>query len=128
MLRRAICKSETDELGRYAALMDRIDKTVAEKRLFLTELTLKELAKEVGTNRTYLCNALRERNTGFYDYINSFRLDYFHQLVAAQEMDNVSLTELAEKSGFNTTKLLNRYLKRQYGLTASHYRHRLKAK
>ena len=56
----------------------RVDEVMSSRHLFLDEnLTLEHLAKEVGTNRTYLSRVFNRRKmTGFDVYLTSLRLKY----------------------------------------------------
>jgi AraC-like DNA-binding protein len=89
------------------------------------QLTLLDLAAEIGTNRTYLSNYLNNTlHTTFYDYINSFRLE------AAQKMLNdpastATMVEIAEMCGFNSISTFRRAFVRANGCSLTEYRQRV---
>ena len=90
-------------------------------------LTLSDLAKQVGTNRTYLSNYLNTSlQTNFYDYINGFRL----QAALEQMHDPAStatMVEIAESSGFNSLSTFRRVFVRAKGCTFVEYRQRIES-
>ncbi len=64
----------------------RVDSLMDKKRLFLKgDLTLEKLAREVGTNRTYLSRMFnRVKGTTFSDYLNRKRLEYAGTLAGGE--------------------------------------------
>ena len=73
-----------------------------EKKTFLkNDLRLEQVTRELGTNRTYLLQALNEeKGMTFKEYINRLRIEYAERLMKS----NPSLTknEIATMSGYNT--------------------------
>jgi len=59
-------------------ISDKVDEIMSSRQLYLDEnLTLETLAKEVGTNRTYLSRMFnRRKQIGFENYLNRKRLAY----------------------------------------------------
>ena len=89
-------------------------KTVEEEQIFLKpDLKLDELARRLGTNRTYLLRALRE-NLGmtFTEYINRQRIAYAKKLM--QQNPTLGRAEIAERSGYVSVSSFYRNLK-EYG-------------
>lgn len=86
-----------------------------------SSLTLLDLAIKLDTNRTYLSNYINdEMNTNFYDYINSFRLEYAVQMVRNNN-NKYTLLGIAESSGFNCVSTFRRCFVKKYGCTPSKY-------
>ena len=83
-------------------LCKQLDQLMQEKRLFLEhDLRLEQVTRELGTNRTYLLQALKDdKGTTFKEYINRLRIIYAEKLMK----DNPSLTktDIAMMSGYNT--------------------------
>ena len=79
-----------------------LDQLMQEKRLFLEhDLSLEQITQEIGTNRTYLLQALKEdKGITFKEYINRLRISYAEKLME----DNPTLTksDIATMSGYNT--------------------------
>lgn len=68
----------------FPQLKESLDNLFTEKKIFLNPtLTLNDVAREVGTNRTYLSEYLNnELNSSFFDYINMYRLNYACRIIA----------------------------------------------
>ncbi|WP_073239070.1 helix-turn-helix domain-containing protein [Pedobacter caeni] len=86
------------------------------------ELSLQSLAKELRIPKHHLTQVLSVRvGENFYHYVNRFRIDYACKLINKSVVD-LTLEELAYKSGFNSKTSFNRYFKKQVGCTPSEYR------
>lgn len=86
------------------------------------ELSLQTLAKELKIPKHHLTQLLSLRlGENFYHYVNRFRIDYACKLINQSVVD-LTLEELAYKSGFNSKTSFNRYFKKQLGCTPSEYR------
>jgi AraC-like DNA-binding protein len=83
-------------------LCTQLDQLMKEKKLFLEhDLRLEQVTRELGTNRTYLLQALKEgMDMTFKEYINRLRIAYAEKLMK----NNPSLTksDIATMSGYNT--------------------------
>lgn len=86
------------------------------------ELSLQSLAKTLRIPKHHLTQLLSVRvGENFYHYVNRFRIDYACKLINQSVVD-LTLEELAYKSGFNSKTSFNRYFKKQVGCTPSEYR------
>ena len=97
---------------------------MTQRQLFLNpKLTLREVAVAIGTNMTYLSIYLnRYQHLTFYDYVNRFRVEEACHLI--DEMPNtgrINMTEVAQRSGFNSVSTFNRYFKKTKGITPKEY-------
>ncbi len=103
-----------------------IRKHFVDKQLYLNpSLKLGDMAKAVGTNRTYLSRYLNDRlNTTFYDYINALRLAHAHELIDRREHN---ITTIASMAGFNSYSTFRRTFIAKYGLTPQEYRNQQKS-
>ncbi|MGN0207728.1 MAG: helix-turn-helix domain-containing protein [Muribaculaceae bacterium] len=95
-------------------LKDRLEQQIRDiitgEQLYLQpHFTKNDLAKRLGTNRTYLTIVFRERFSSFYFYINSLRLAYADRLIA--QNPGISPAELAASSGFGSVRTYNRVKK-----------------
>lgn len=79
------------------------DRAMREKKLYLnSSLTLDRLAREIGSNRTYLSKALSEkRGKNYRSYLNEFRVQYAKEQLCKR---NYTLLDLAIISGFKNEK------------------------
>lgn len=94
----------TNHLG---AILSRL---MDDEQVFLRhDLKLSELAKEVGTCRTYLSAYINtDLNMSFSDYINSHRIRYARDLMKTSP--KLPLDEVALKSGFSSLTTFKRNL------------------
>ncbi len=84
------------------------------------QLKLADMARTLGTNRTYLSNYLNSvRHTTFYDYVNDLRLRHACQLLLNSDL---TLDVVAERSGFNSLSTFRRVFAKRMGMTPNSYR------
>lgn len=86
-----------------------MERIVEDQKLYLNNgLTLGELAKIMGTNRTYVSNYLSAvRGQTFYDYINQLRIEKV-SLPMMEEHPEYTLEYVAEQSGFGSISTFRR--------------------
>lgn len=109
----------------FDELFERMEKVIIQKQLFLDcGYRITDLAREVGTNRTYITRILKERGLNYVTYLNSFRIQYAMLLMSDPQNRRVRLAEIAERSGFASDRAMNRYLVRRIGVTAAVFRKR----
>ncbi len=90
------------------------------KRLYLNPRTrCIDVAKAIGTNRTYIWEALRWRGLGFQEFMGQFRIRYF--IEKAPEFLGLSTAEIAQRCGFGDVRSFHRYLKKMFGMTPTEY-------
>ncbi len=84
----------------------RVDEVMSSRYLFLNDsLTLELLAKEVGTNRTYLSRMFnRRKKAGFEPYLSTLRLRYACSIINK----GFSAKGIAEASGFPSVRAFYR--------------------
>lgn len=84
------------------SLSQKLDRLMQEKRTFLeNDLRLEQVTRELGTNRTYLLQALNEeKGMTFKEYINRLRIEYAEQLMESNP--HLTKSEIATMSGYNT--------------------------
>jgi AraC-like DNA-binding protein len=81
-----------------------------------------DLATMLGTNRTYLSDAVKKYGDGMTitDLINQYRLK--HAATLLSEHPEMSINETGDASGFNSRSTYNRLFRDIYGMTPSEYR------
>lgn len=119
----------------YRAIVEKSDKLMLENKLFLnSNLTLTDLAKEIGTNRTYLSISIKKaKNQSFSEYLNSNRVEYSKKLIKGiinqceLGIDNSGMRaeDYAIASGFSTTRNFVRCFKKREGITPTQYKNAL---
>ena len=106
----------TTQAGRQPIVAGELERIVEERKLYLNSgLTLGELAKIMGTNRTYVSNYLSTvRGQTFYDYINQLRIEKV-SLPMMEEHPEYTLGFVAEQSGFGSISTFRRAFMKQTG-------------
>ena len=97
-------------------------KTLFEKeQLYLNpRLKLSDVARRVGSNRTYLSRFFNQSNgLTFYDYVNSMRVKHAAELLLSTSH---SITMIAEESGFNSLSTFRRVFISYHKCTPVEYR------
>ena len=95
-----------------------------EKAYLNPEISIVEVARQIGTNRSYLSDFLNHNcNSTFIDYVNNLRLEYAERLM--KEDSNISIEAISISSGFNSLSTFRRAFSKKYGSTPSKYRNNL---
>ena len=107
--------SQTASSAIVEGLLERI---VEEKQLYMVKnLTLSDLAQEMGTNRTYVSNYLSQvRGQTFYDYINQIRIEK-KSVPLLREHPEYTLDYVASESGFASLSTFRRAFLKLTGKT-----------
>ena len=100
---------------------DRLESVFSKGKIYLNAtLTLNDLARELGTNRTYLSNYLNQQlHTTFYEYVNQWRVRRAKELLRASSLP---LEDIALQSGFNSMSSFRRYFIAHTGMSPLEYR------
>lgn len=98
-------------------LIEAMHKLMEEDRYFLGEnISIDDMAHQLGTNRTYVTRMMREEyGLTFIEYINVARIQYSQKLLYTSP--DITLEEVAMKSGFQSTSNYCRAFKRYTGST-----------
>ena len=95
-----------------------------DSQLYLqNNLSLAELAKQIGTNRVYLSQHFAMQGTTYNAYINSLRIQHFINIYNKTAVTHQSTTvqQLAYQSGFSTYGTFNTAFKQRMGMTATEW-------
>ena len=103
-----------------ALIATALDKYCKETQFYLQhDLTLSQLAREIGTNRTYLTNYLIHQGTTYNAYINDLRIKHFVKLyreaVATQRA--ITAQQLAYDCGYRSYSTFSLAFKQLMGQT-----------
>lgn len=119
-------KKEESELfvSFYDELYERMEYLLKEEQVFRnSDLRLNELASQLGTNRTYVSKLINNKeNANFCDYINSFRIEYAKELLSSQDEEQLTLDEIALKSGFSSLSSFYRVFTKMEKTSPAKYR------
>ena len=95
-----------------------LQKYCIDTQLYLQhDLTLLQLAKAIGTNRSYLSQYFSNQGTTYNAYINDLRINHFISLYHGAAANQRSLTaqQLAQESGFRSYRTFSEAFKRKMG-------------
>ena len=95
-----------------------------EPQLYLQhDISAIQLAKLIGTNRSYLSKYFASQGTTYSAYINGLRIQHFinlyHEAVATHQP--ITVQQLAYKSGFHSYSTFNAAFKQSMGMTATEW-------
>ena len=95
-----------------------------ERQLYLqNDLSLSQLARQIGVNRVYLSQHFAMQNTTYNSYINGLRIRHFvnlYQEAAAAHLPK-TVQQLAYESGFRSYGTFNTAFKQVMGTTATEW-------
>ena len=97
-----------------------------EAQLYLQyDITLSQLAKQIGTNRAYLSKHFALQGTTYNAYINGLRIRHFtnlyHKAVATHQI--VTAQQLSYQSGFRSYNTFSVAFKKKMGMNTSEWMH-----
>jgi len=111
-----------------------VDKNKIQKKLLMefdknkiylnSELTIVDVVKVVGTNRSYISTLInQEYNQNFCTFVNNFRISELERVI----FDNRDLTNevLIENAGFGSVKSMKRAISSKTGLSLSEWKKQL---
>ena len=102
----------------------KLEQKMSQDKLYLNpKLTITDVATAIGTNKTYLSNYLNNTlNTSFFDYINTFRINEACRIIEMMpERGRISMSKVAQKSGFNSLSSFHRYFVKLKGISPKSY-------
>jgi AraC-like DNA-binding protein len=109
-------------------LMEKVDDYVKKNKPYINpKLTLNELAEGLKMNAYVLSKVINEGfDKNFFDFINSYRIEEFKQLLQSPKYQNYTLLSVAFEVGFNSKTAFNRSFKKLTNDTPSEYYNRVK--
>jgi len=120
--RESVAKASEPKLSDEDMLLRDILFEMENAQLFLRKgLTLTELAQLVASNRSYVSGCIND-NTGlsFSDFVNSYRVRYAQALLQ-WNTEGLTISEIRDKSGFETESTFIRNFKKFTGCTPSEW-------
>jgi YesN/AraC family two-component response regulator len=103
--------------------INKLDSLMKEEKPWLNPtLTLSDLAESIDINIHTLSQLLNEHlGKNFYDYVNSFRLNYFLDIYNRPAYKNFKLLSLAYECGFNSKTTFNTFFRKTLHKTPSEH-------
>lgn len=87
------------------------------------DITLDILAKEAGTNRTYLSKTINKFSGGdFYSYLNRYRIKEAVDLIESSENRHLPFKSVADMVGYNSVQVFHNVFIKETGLPPGKYR------
>lgn len=117
-------KQPIEELSLDQQLFRQIEKLFEDKEIFmLPKLGREELAQMIGSNRTYVGNAIRnctEDECSVSEYVNRKRVGFALRLL--EHTPTVSIEEVGERCGFRARSAFYRAFRSRYDMAPSDFR------
>ncbi|MHC1780474.1 MAG: helix-turn-helix domain-containing protein [Bacteroidales bacterium] len=121
----------------YSDILERSDRLLDSKKLFLNEnFSIDTLAREVGTNRTYLSRSIKHcRQENFAGYINRIKIEHAKRLInertegicrKRQSKQPLDLEDIAIASGFGSRRSFVRCFRQIEGITPTQFKNHMK--
>lgn len=111
------------DLSRELRLFINLNELLEKEKLFTDPaLNRDELAQRLGTNRTYLIEAVRAYggNMTVREFLNDFRLKHAVELLAQTNV--FSIDQICYDSGFASRSVFYRLFRQSYGMSPTEYR------
>ena len=113
---------ETDVIPAAPLLKEQLSKIIEEEELFKQpDLRVTDIAARLATNRTYVSAIIKSLSgDSFSTLVNGYRVRYAQKLM--QEHPKMSVTEIAEESGFSSRSAFYRNFKDITGLSPAEWK------
>lgn len=122
-------ESDTDDNANSLAsdmqrLKERLKHTMDKEKLYLNpEISLPDLTKIIGTNRTYLSQLInQEFGLNFNQFINQYRIQEAKRMLEDTKNSEITIKEIGEKCGFATNQSFVRWFREYYEVTPGAFR------
>lgn len=114
--------SKLDEQEKQTQLTQ-VQTIMERERAYLNpDLKITDLAKEMSTSSRAISQIINEKlNQNFYDFTNSYRIDYAKQMLRDSDSKQ-TISEILYASGFNSKSSFNTAFKKFTGQTPSQFR------
>lgn len=106
----------------YETIIRKLEQVMEEEQLFLNEeVNLGHLSREIGTNKTYLSQAINlHYQMNFNTLVNTYRVNMAKSLIL--DLQRLPMQDIARRVGFKTLSCFNEAFKRSNGLTPTEWR------
>ena len=93
-------------------LSERLHQKMDLEKVYLDpNLSIVALAREIGSNKSYLSEYINRGGKTFYEYVNDYRISESCRLIEEKAAEGIRmpLAEVAQRSGFNSISSFNRH-------------------
>jgi AraC-like DNA-binding protein len=117
-------KGVDDKIRKFDSIEEKITLAMKESKIFLnSRLTVKQLAKELGSNEKYVSNIINQRyQMNFSNFVNDFRIKYAAEILLDDNYKNFTIEAIGGLSGFSSKSAFNATFKKINGMTPSEYK------
>lgn len=107
-------------------LWERLETAMETRKIFQrNNLSLESLAKEMGTNRTYLSNTInRFSGSNFNGYLDKYRIREAAMLIESSSAD-MTFKQIADAVGYNSLPVFYKAFSKETGLSPGKYREKV---
>jgi AraC-like DNA-binding protein len=114
-------QEEVQQNAEQALYLQIIEYLQTTKQYTDPDISRESLAKELGTNRQYVIDAISNNaQMSFSEFINNFRLEYARDLLLSPE--NLMIKQIYTDAGFNNRSSFALLFKEKFGMTPSEFR------
>ncbi len=105
-----------------SCLFLKLQQLMTEKQSYLDpDITRESIAYELGTNKLYLSNAIREKTSlSFTEYINTLKLEYAKKILL-NDFDN-KIETISIMCGYRSVRTFYRLFQKKYNLSPAEFR------
>ncbi len=123
-LHNTINKNNAHVLHNFSNIAKKLEKLMLnEKPYLIPTLTIHELADKLKIPAHQLSKVIhKEFARNFFEYINSFRIEYFKNCIKQKEYKYFTLLGIALECGFNSKSAFNRIFREYTGTTPGEYK------
>lgn len=119
----AILPSDANEaIAKEDDIKEKLHCVMEKEKIFLnSKITIRDMARAIGTNRTYLSVYINKNyNQNFCSFVNEYRLNYMKKIL--QKQPAISISILSETCGFGSVDSLKRSVYAKYGISFGTWR------
>lgn len=108
----------------FLEIDEKLTSKLQDELVFLdSNLNIKYLANEIGTNEKYLSQLINNKyNKNFSNFINDYRITYAKGLLHNEKYSNYTIEAIGQMSGFNSKTGFNATFKKETGETPTSYK------
>ena len=114
-------EAQTDSSAIDPTLERQLETWIEQRNFARQGVTIAQMAREVGSNRTYLSTYINRRyGVAFRDWINALRLDYAKHLLATQP--DLNINDVAQRTGYLSLSNFSRLFTASEGTSPGRWR------